>query len=409
MIKSMNTLEVQKTNNSAVRRMVGITADSNQELPERLQYVRAGVWRDSAKGDLDITQSDLLMFKANFDAGLAQMKDQDGTPIGLPVDFAHNDHLEAAFWIKAFEVEGDILWASQIEYTKKGRDALLSGEYKGFSPSFFPRCKGWWFDHEDPTIQAQNVAVGGALTNIPFFRGLTAIKASASSGDDKNIIYINADAKGEDMNLETIRAKNAADVTAEEKAFLEENKANLTADELLAHGITTKPEEQEEEEVATNTDLTPEQKEAAEIQASIKSGQMVLVEASKLDGIKTLEAKVEASAKIIAGYEKERVEASVKAHAARGAIKTDQIGKWTDRILADASLADDLAELPSNQILANELGKEGGDDVSAVTQIQEKATALITANQGMSMADAISQVRASDKELAARYDAEIKG
>jgi hypothetical protein len=211
------------------------------------------------------------------------------------------------------------------------------------------------------------------------------------------------------MNLETIRAKNAADVTAEEKAFLEENKANLTADELLAHGITTKPEEQEEEEVATNTDLTPEQKEAAEIQASIKSGQMVLVEASKLDGIKTLEAKVEASAKIIAGYEKERVEASVKAHAARGAIKTDQIGKWTDRILADASLADDLAELPSNQILANELGKEGGDDVSAVTQIQEKATALITANQGMSMADAISQVRASDKELAARYDAEIKG
>lgn len=402
----MNTLEALKTQKiSATRTMNAIIADSSKQLPSRIQLIKAGVWIDSVKGSLDITVADLHEFKLNFDNGVGL---PGGGTVGLPVDFSHEDWKGAAFWVKALEVEGDILWASQVEYTTKGKEALESGEYKCISPSFYPACLGQWYDPEDPTITARNVLVGAGLTNIPFFKGLTPIMASNSSGDDKNrnVIYINADTKGDIMDLTVIRAKNVADVTTEEKTFLEENKANLTADELVAFNIDQTPAEPVVPAAPVAEEQTEEIKEAVEVQASIKKGENVLVNAAAYN---KLEAQVEASAKIIAGYERKAVEASVDAHIARGAIKADQKKEWADKLEADRSLETLLTTLPSNQVLADEIGRSGGEAKTATQEISDKVAEVMKADATLDVARATSQVRASNKDLAARYDEEIKG
>lgn len=405
----MNTVEVlEKQKISATRTMNAILADSSKQLPSRIQLIKAGRWINSVKGDIDITLADLAEFKTNFDNGV-------GLPgnglVGLPVDFSHEDWKGAAFWIKAVEVEGDILWASEIEYTTKGREALESGEYKCISPSFYPACMGTWFDPENPEITARNVIVGAGLTNIPFFKGLTPIMASASSGEDKsrNVIYINADAKGDTMDLAVVRAKPVTEITDEEKAFLVEHKADLQADELVAFGIDQPEEivEEEEEEIVVVPPVeNVEDKEASEIQASIKNGSKVLVEAS---AYKSLQGKVDAYQKIIDQQDTEKIEASVKEHAARGAIKADQIADWTKKIKADRSLETLLSSLPDNKLVASEYGTSEAGDTNASNAINEKVLAKIQASSTpLTYADALKQVASENAELANDRQKQLK-
>lgn len=398
-----NTLEVlEKQKVSATRTMNAIQADASGQLPTRIQLIKAGKWIASVKGDLDITMEDLHEFKRNFDAGVGLPGNGE---VGLPVDFSHEDWSIAALWIKAVEVVDDVLWASEIEYTSKGREALLGGEYKCISPSFYPACLGQWYDPEDPTITARNVLVGAGLTNIPFFKGLTPIMASQSSegGGRKNVIYVSASTEGDTMDLAQLRTMKKEDLNEEQIAFLNEHKADLQADELVALGLETPAEPAAQ---ATPVEKTDEEKEAESIQASIKKGEKVLVEAA---AYKNLEAQVKASAEKLAEYEKEKVEASVKAHVARGAIKQDQAEDWTKKIIADRSLETMLAALPDNPVLASELGSSEGQAQTAREKITALVDAKIAADNSLDRARAISLVRNENKELAAEYDAEIKG
>lgn len=398
----MNTLEVTR-NKQPARRMVGIQADSSSALPQKLEIIKAGDWKQSIKGDIQITLEDLHEFKRNADAGVAQFKDQNGKPIGVFIDCAHENRKEAAMWLKQFEVEGDTLYATEVEYTTLGRAKIEGGEYKGFSPSFYPRCLGQWHDPEDPTITASNVLTGGGLTNIPFFKGLAAIMADESSGNDQGNIYISADVEGDKMpTLQEVLAKKPSEINADEKQILADNKASLTADQLIAFGLEDKPAPKVEADAVTG--ITDDQ---AQILADISSGKKVLVEASEHNELK---AKVDANAAIIGGYEKTRVEASIDKAVARGAIVADQKEDWTKRILADSSLESVLTALPSNEILAASIGTDGQNaEVLASIELEKKARDLITADTSLSIGDAYSQVRKDDPELAKRYDEEIKG
>jgi hypothetical protein len=409
-----------------LRTRTTIMADSSAALPTRIEIMRAGIWpASSVKGPLTITTADLAEFKRNFDAGV-------GIPAGLgklPIDFSHEEWAQAAGWITGLEVEGDVLYAT-VEWSTSGAAALKGGEFKCISPSFWPACLGEWYDAEDSEVTARNVLVGAGLTNIPFFKDLTPIMASKSSANDeksKNVIYINAERNT--MTLDEIRVLDADKLTDEQKQFLTDNQAELSADERTKFGIAADEgagngegegdggeggEGDGEGDADPNknnegdAEVTDEVKEAVALQASVKKGEKVLMDASE---VKAMKDQIAAHSGQLAGYRKAEIQASVRKHLQRGAIKADQVDKWVERIEADATLEDMLNDLPDNKVAASELGTEGAADVAnAAKQFEDLVQAEIKASNGaLGYGDAAKKVAAANPTLANDRQKQLTG
>jgi hypothetical protein len=306
------------------------------------------------------------------------------------------------------------------EWTPAAVEAIKGGEWKYISPEFNPR--DWpWEDPEEEYHFVNNVLTGAALTNIPLFKKLKpitasrikpekAIRASAAGDGDKHN-------KGEPMDLKEIRAKQVVDLTEEEKTFLSENKADLTAEELKTFGL------EEADDEAANADAAKEaaDKEAeqaeADAKASAEQAEKAKIEASRNGGVSITAdrlAKLEADAQ--AGREarqqldqrdaEEIVDRSIKA----GQIKSGDKTRWTKQLLA--SRGDDrkelealLAGLPKNEIDGKEIGDQGAAvTASAYAELHAQTTAAIKASADRGSVLPYSQAR---KDILAA-DAELK-
>lgn len=408
-----NTLSDNKL--TAVRRVVSIKADASGNMPQEIELVPAGQWPNSWKGNLEITIADLYEMKANFDAGMGL---PGGGLAGAPIDYSHEDWEKAAAWIKSVEVRADKLVTTSIEWTKRATESIKDGEWKFISPSFYPACMGMWCDPEDPTKTARNVLMGAGLTNIPFFKGLAGIKASQSidASDEKgDTIYISNQIKGDvSMNLSELRVKPKTDLSEAELAFLKENRSELTAEEEALFGfeavtIVTEPVVEVvppvvEPVVAPVVEPVVITETPEAIQASIKAGSHKLMAVADIEA---LQASIRDNKAIIDTYREKEIKASVESHAARGAIKADQVETWTKKIIADQSIAELLTTIPDNVVLASEIGDSSNTAVkAAAAEITEKAKKLMASNSSLDLGSAISQVRKSEPELANRYDEE---
>lgn len=398
-----------KTNNAIASRgfraLTLVKADDGSvQLPTRIEVMRAGTWPDSVKGNLVISTADLQEMKQNFDQGKAQ----PFPGFGVPIDFSHEEWSQAAGWIKGLVVEGDVLYADPVEWSKAGEDALRGGLYKCFSPAFYPSCLGDWYDPEDFTNTARNVLEGGGLTNMPFFKDLHPIMASNSKkeGGDKNVIYIKASNKEEEnlMNLAEIVAKENDSLSEDERTFLSENKAELSEEQLTKFGFEAvkseenkeQEEQEQEEEAPVAVENSEEVKLPEAVTASLKQAGVVLVKADRL-------AALEASAK---DYQNDKAEQEVAKHIARGAIKADQKESWTKRIVADNTVTELLKNLPDNQVLASEIGKSetGSDKTSAWENIRVEAAKIVADTNGKtSFGDAVKEVQKLNPALAEAY------
>lgn len=386
--------------NAPVRTSRVIKADDNGELPTRIMLVKAGEWPDSCKGNLSITTSDLLTMKRNFDAGIAR----PGQGLGLPIDFSHNEWQQAAGWIDGIVVEGDALYADPVDWSTEGKEAILGKMFKCISPSFYPSGRGGWQDPENLEVSIDNVLVGAGLTNIPFFKGLSPVKASSFSDDDNgdNMIYIKPSVKAKEkkeMTLDELRVKASADLTADEKKFLADNKAQLSADERVKFGF-----EQAPAQVTAISDAD------AQILADIRSGKLQTVSAADAQVMADQMAQLKASEEEAA---KEKAAQIVADHVKRGAIKGDQADRWVNRLLkADADerteLESDLSEIPSNANINTEIGSDDDPSIEADTraEIAKLAAAKVTAahldGKTLDFVEAQKQVLAENADLAQR-------
>ena len=398
----MNTLEVHKTKIDRVAStMRVINADSSGNLPTKIEVLRVGMWMTPYHGDFMIRPEDLLEYVSNFENGVGLVD----AGIGAPIDFSHESHEKAAGWIKKLTIQGDALVA-EVEWSTAGKDALLGGLFKCFSPEFYPKGRGGWEDPESYGTYVENVLVGGGLTNIPLFKGLAPVMASASDGnrnvgEDKNVIYIKAsEIKENTMNLADILAKDPTALSDAEKDFLTTNKDQLSAEDKTKFGFETEVETPAVVETPV-VEAPVVDAETAAVAASVKSGESVVIKASELAALKASTAK----------FERKEAEAKVTAHIARGAIKADQLEKWTNRLLADASIEEDLSALPSNDILASEQGSDAkaGDATSAIQRIQDEAKKLMESDAKLTIGDATSKVLASNPELEIEYNNEMRG
>lgn len=383
---------VAKTNrlDAAVRTLRPIKADASGELPTRIMLIKAGSWPDSVKGNLTITVADLHEMKQNFDKGVGR---PGGQSIGLPIDFSHNEWDKAAAWINDIVVEGDTLYADPVEWTTAGREAVTGGEYKCVSPSFYPADRGGYADPENLSEITPNVLVGAGLTNIPFFKSLSPVKASSLSevDEDDNIIYIKQSASAKEtknMSIDELRVKDAASLTADERTFLEANQSELSDGEKTKFGLVT----------ADTTQVTSTIDPAdAKILADIKTGAVKVVAATDAVVDAAVLASLQDTAK---QYQHDKAAQVVASHVERGAIKSDEAEKWTDRLLkaskeVRADLEEALAAFPANEQIGMELGSDTAG-IAASTAREElnsvanaKVEAAIKEGRTLSYADAL--------------------
>lgn len=264
-------------------------------VPTEIEILQAGDWDAPNHGKMDITAQRLDEIVEHFNAGVRK---------GVPIDVEHKTDNGAVGWVKSLVRAGDSLKAN-IEWTKHGVQLLADKTFKFISPEF---ALDGYKDPEGKLDVRGNVLIGAALTNRPLFKNLKPIVASdggRGNGDSgtKNIIYAE---EGDHMQLDDIRKKPVADLTAEEKTFLSEHKAELTDAEQTAYGL--------KEQVATppadanggaaaggaagdntngNGAATPPIEAAAGTPAAAvaasekgKEGDLVTISASELDALK---------------------------------------------------------------------------------------------------------------------------
>lgn len=388
-------------NKQAARYGSVITADATADgIPDRIEVMRAGSWPEqNNKGRaLTITATDLQEFVDNFKAGIGV---PGGSNFGqIPIDFAHKDALEAAGWITNLEVEGNILFAD-VTWTAAGRAALEGGMFKCFSPSFWPACLGEYPDPENHQKTARNVLCGGGLTNIPFFKDLTAIMASNAG----NSVVENNKARKDNTvpTLDEVRIKDVASLTADDKKVLEDNRDQLSADEQ-AKFFAPAPEATTPPAPVEASHVTGLNADDAKLLADMKSGKYKMIEATQYDAMSATVDQLKADAET---HKVEGIKASVEKHVARGAIKADQVDGWTTRIAADSTMSELLEALPGNKLMAAEIGnsKTDGDATSA---FEVKVKAKMDADSALDYATAVTQVANEDADLANGHEQQVK-
>ncbi len=390
-------------------RVSPIKLDASGNLPTRVLLFITGDWPDSVKGDFSVSLDDLKQMKANFDAGVGFPTEDAST--GLAIDFKHEYLDEAAGWIKGLQLEVDPsngqgrLYADPVEWSDAGVQAIQGGRFKCISPSgYFGRKAGrlsMWANPTNLKEKVANVLDGAGLTNFPFLRGMAPIRAHATAEDleldyDSVIFVSNGQQQKEKrMDIDQLRLKEADQLTAEEKAFLEApRKLDLSAEELNRLGLTA--------EASTVSD------EDKALLAAIKSGDKMVVDkgASMVDA-----ERLSALEKTAEQYRTEKAESIVELHIKRGAIKQDAAPFWTKQLLSATSdeqrkeMEDALSGLPSNENLVKELGTS--EDVAAGSTARDQLAAIASkkvadaAKEGKELlyADALKQAARENADL----------
>jgi len=224
-----NKTDKKTHENQAIRTLVPIELMFAEEKAGgyELQVLKPGVWDHPGYGMVEITPEIQQEFADNFQRDLRA----HSSSIGLPIDEEHYSDKGAVGWIKNLINKGNEGLFAIVEWNKKGRELIKEAIYRFFSPEFY-------FQYEDPEDRRlyNNVLVGGALTNRPYFKGLNPVVLS------EKLIY-------KHMDLKEITKKIFADLTNDEKSFVTSHFNELSAEEkvkfsaLFAEGDSCKLED----------------------------------------------------------------------------------------------------------------------------------------------------------------------
>jgi hypothetical protein len=313
--------------NQAIRTLVPIDlmfADEKAGGYE-LQVLKPGQWDHPAYGMVEITPEIQQEFADNFKKDLRA----HSSTIGLPIDEEHYSDRGATGWIKDLINKGNEGLFAIVEWNKKGRELIKDAVYRFFSPEFY-------FQYEDPEDRRlyNNVLIGGALTNRPYFKGLNPVVLS------ENLIH-------KHMDLKKITQKIFADLTNDEKSFVTSHFSDLSEDEVAKFSELFKEGDACKLEDGSDGKLTAD-----------KDGKMVCM------SDKAKKANEDAAAKA----DKEKADKE----AADAKVKAD----------ADAKAAADAEKARGNNLDMSE---------SAITKLKEDAA------NGIKATEELKQIKMSEK------------
>ena len=146
--------------------MIKLSKKFNDE--SEIEVLHAGIWEHPQYGQIKISEQDIDKFIQNFNAGTRK--------VDIAVDQEHMPEKGAAGWFKTLKKvaeDGKVKLKAAIEWTKLGKQLIKDGIFKYFSPEFD-------FEYEDQETheEFQNVLLGGALTNRPYFKSLAPVAFS---------------------------------------------------------------------------------------------------------------------------------------------------------------------------------------------------------------------------------------
>jgi phage I-like protein len=384
------------------------------EVPDEIHVVPTGKWDHPVYGEMEITSADIAEFVKNF---------KDKVRLDLRITAGHDNgmsggELPAIGWFKELYDRGVNGLYAFVEWTEEGKKLLQDGAFKYFSPEF---CE----EYSDPETgeRRNHVLMGGALTNMPYFKELDPVVAFSEPGIMNQF--------SQSMDLKTILAKKAEELSADEKAYLREHKAELDADQQSAFEsvLNDAPAGETDEEKAAREAKEAEEKAAADKAAADAAAEAQRQASEKNKGkvITMSEAEVNAlkkaandGAKAFAEVEKMKLNETVGRMVFSESNKSGRIlPKQKDAVAAfmfslSEKQRDQFTNIVNNLPKADasifsELGDGGSNATSAegiAAEVKTAALAEVKASEGtLSYSDAVLRVFNEKPELKERYEA----
>lgn len=203
---------------------IALSEKTFKQKTTEIEVLHEGKWEHPQYGVVQITEEDIDKFVQSFDDNVRK--------VDLAVDQEHMPDKGAAGWYKGLKKvieDGKTKLMAKVEWTPLGAQLLKDGIFKYFSPEFD-------FDYEDLETHEhfENVLIGGALTNRPYFKSLAPVALSEDmyagftskfdkEGGERTVTKEELKAKlAEDPKFEL--PKDASD---EDKKIFEEAKAEV--------------------------------------------------------------------------------------------------------------------------------------------------------------------------------------
>lgn len=394
-------------------------------VPTEIEVMQTGEWDTPGHGKFSITEDDLNEYVANFNSG---------TRKGVPIDLEHKTDGGAVGWVKDLTRKGTSLFAN-VEWNNAGAQMLADKAYRFFSPEFAPRG---YKDPEGKQTADRNVLIGGALTNRPLFKNLTAIVANDAGNGSGSTSGLTGDSgkdnnnsnKGDVMQLDEIRKLDPAQLTEEQKTFLGDHKAELSVAEQSAFGLVVKSEAEIAAEAKAVADKAAADKEAADAAAAAKveadkvavaaaEGGSVTIKASDLQAMnaKIEELSVKANEGVKAAEQLRYKEASDKVKALTfndGKFKPAGQKSITDFYIglsAEQQAAFDkdvVGNINTTAIAAGEVGADNTGELTEAGEKLDKRAEEIMASDKIPYSDALKKARDENPALAKQYEADLQ-
>lgn len=396
------------------------TFNEGEDMPKEIQVLPVGKWNHPSYGPIIITKEDIKIFKENFDKGIRR---------DIPITEGHEsfDEKPAVGWfVELIDKEDDGLFAT-VEWTEKGKTLLSDKAYKYFSPEFYS-------EYEDPETREihENVLVGGALTNKPYFKELEAVVLSEK--------VINNKLNFSDMTIEEILAKKVEELSAEEKTFLNENVEKLTDEQKETFKTVIEEEKKEketEEEKTAREEKEKTEKEAADKEAAEKeAAEKEAAEKETQEKVDASEFKMNEKGEVVMTAEQAKMlsEKANKGFEASEKLEKAEVRSMSDKIVLSEqnskgkvlpkdgekvfnfmfgldeaqrkTFAEIIENIPAGQLL-KEKGDGTGTEGTAFAEIESKIKKLMSEDKAIKYSDALNTVCQENKELAERYNKEL--
>lgn len=209
-------------------------SEENKELPEYIQVIRIGKFKDYWTGDFEVSKQMLKEMYNNYN--------DKARGIDLAVDIAHMNQLEAAGWFKELQLRNndEELWA-KIDWTELGIEKISKKLFRYISAEFDTQYR----DNESGKVWGCCL-LGAALTNRPFVKGMspTTNLAEEKVMEEKVKKLEESNVKlSEEIKVlnETIKSLSDEKVSLEEKnkeleSKIELSKKEVEFDKMLSEG-----------------------------------------------------------------------------------------------------------------------------------------------------------------------------
>lgn len=399
--KSMSKKKKQKTKSTELMAFPFKFQDAPVQDKMEINVIPTGEWEHDAYGDISIDQEDLDKFVENFNKDI-----RNDVPI-TEGHAAEGEEKPAVGWFKKLINKGsEGLWAV-VEWTEKGKELLENKSYKYFSPEFYRL-------YEDPETheEFENVLVGGALTNSPYFKGLNPIVASESRYFNQLNLSNN-----NNMDIQKITKKDVSDLTDDEKEYLQNHSEELSDDQKEKFEEVLSDEEEEEEEDGDEDGDEEGEEEGDGDGEGVEGSEKDDYKKIPASEYKHLQKKANQGAKAMNMLNEKEIEEDVEKFTfSEGNEDGVILPKQKDDVVEfmkglDSDQRNDFKEIlksfPTAKLFseAGDMGIEASED-NVEKRVEKKVKEKMNEEDGLAYTDALKKVFKENPELKKEYNKE---